>query len=215
MPPFQCYEVDHAKFNLPGVSLTDQFGARTASVTTGKRLCNPTDLNGGEPGALDDAEHLVGYSLVRTEPPFTPVRGLQVTNALGTFTVDVLKPTRLFVPSAKSLTGPPPPLASVDQFDHFSCYRVRAQPASSTVMTITDEFGTKTEKILNMEQLCVPVDKNGSGIPSPALQLTCFKTRYVGVSFRGPGGPVFVDNQFGAATLQVSHGEELCLPSSP
>jgi hypothetical protein len=178
-----------------------------AALQSGQYQC-------ADPAAVDDPEHLVGYSLLQTAPQFVPVRGVHVTNALGTFVVDVLRPTLLFVPSAKSLTSPPPPLASADLSDHFSCYLVRGQTANATSVTIEDEFGMKAEKILNLEQLCVPVDKNGEGISNPALKLACYKTRYIGPSFRGLSS-VFVNNQFGPATLpQVSHGKELCLPSS-
>jgi hypothetical protein len=77
-----------------------------------------------------------------------------------------------------------------------------------------DEFGTQAETILKFEQLCVPVSVNGSPIPNPALKLMCYRSKYTGARFGGPGGPAFVNNDFGAATLQASHGEELCLPAS-
>jgi hypothetical protein len=103
-PPYQCYEVDHATFSLPGVSLSNQFGWSTADVSTPKRLCNPADLNETDPAALNDPGHLVGYTLVHNSRPFVPISGLSVTNALGTFVVAVVRPVRLFVPSAKSLS---------------------------------------------------------------------------------------------------------------
>ena len=61
----------------------------------------------------------------------------------------------------------------------------------------------------------MPVDVNGSGITNPLRKLTCYRTKYTGARFRGPGTPVFVNDEFGAAPLHVSHGEEVCLPSSP
>jgi hypothetical protein len=77
-----------------------------------------------------------------------------------------------------------------------------------------DESGTQAETILKFEQLCVPVSVNGSAIPNPVLKLMCYRSKYTGARLRGPGGPAFVNNEFGAPTLQASHGEELCLPSS-
>jgi hypothetical protein len=214
-PAFQCYEVDHATFSLPGASLSNQFGSSTADVATPKRLCNPADLNGTHPAVLNDPAHLVGYTLVHTSPAFVPIRGLSVTNALGTFVVDVVRPARLFVPSAKSLSSPPPPLSPGSVPNHFECYRAKGgRLASALKLTMQDEFGTQGETILKFEQLCVPVSFNGSGIPNPALKLMCYRSKYTGARFRGPGGPAFVNNEFGAATLQASHGEELCLPSS-
>jgi hypothetical protein len=140
---------------------------------------------------------------------------VHVTNALGSFVVEVLRPTRLLVPSAKSLTAPPPPLPPSVLLDHFECYRVRgAGPKTSRSITVQDQFVTAGEKIMQLQQLCVPVD-DGAGITNPSVKLTCYRTKYTGPRFRGPGTPVFVNNEFGAATIQSSHGEELCLPASP
>jgi len=77
-----------------------------------------------------------------------------------------------------------------------------------------DQFVTAGEMIMQLQLLCVPVD-DGGGITNPAVKLTCYRTKYTGPRFRGPGNPVFVNNEFGSATIQSSHGEELCLPSSP
>jgi hypothetical protein len=123
---------------------------------------------------------------------------------------------RLLVPSAKSLTNPPPPLSPSDLLDHYECYRVSgADPKNSSSITMQDQFVMAGERIMQLQQLCVPVDKNGGGITNPARKLMCYRTKYTGARFRGPGTPVFVNNQFGSATLQVSRGEELCVPSSP
>lgn len=215
LPHFQCYEVDHARFSLAGVKLSNQFESSVVDVTAPKRLCNPANVDGTSPAAPGDPAHLVGYSLVRTSPSSTPIK-VQVTNALGTFVVEVVRPRWLLVPSAKSLTSPPPPLPSPMLTDHFECYRVRgARSANASPLTVQDQFVTASERLLNLQELCVPVDKNGEGIVNPALKLMCYRTKYAGPRFHGVDGPVFVNNQFGAATLHASHGDELCLPSSP
>jgi hypothetical protein len=212
---FQCYEVDHAQFSLSGLNLSNEFGTSVASLSRPKRLCNPASIDGDDPAAPSAPGHLVGYSLVQTSPPPTPIRDVHVTNALGSFVVEVLRPTRLLVPSAKNLAAPPPPLSPSVLLDHFECYRVRgAGPKGSRSITMQDQFVTAGEKIMQIQQLCVPVD-DGGGITNPAVKLTCYRTKYTGPRFRGPGTPVFVNDEFGAATLEVSHGEELCLPSSP
>ena len=212
---FQCYEVDHARFSLTGLNLSNEFGTSVAALSRPKRLCNPASIDGDDPAAPSAPGHLVGYSLVQTSPPPVPIRDVHVTNALGSFVVEVLRPTRLLVPSAKSLAAPPAPLAPSVLLDHFECYRVRgAGPKNSRSITMQDQFVTAGEKIMQIQQLCVPVD-DGGGITNPASKLTCYRTKYTGASFRGPGTPVFVNNEFGSATLESSHGEELCLPSSP
>src|SRR5262249_30093539 len=215
VPAFQCYEVDHAHFSLSDLSLSNEFGTGVAALSKPRRLCNPASIDGDAPAAPSAPGHLVGYSLVQISPPPVPIRGVHVTNALGSFVVEVLRPTRLLVPSAKSLTAPPPPLSPSVLLDHFECYRVRgAGPKNSSSTTMQDQFVTAGEKIMQLQQLCVPVGANGGSITNPAWKLTCYRTKYTGASFRGPGTPVFVNNEFGAATIESSHGEELCLPSS-
>jgi hypothetical protein len=213
---FQCYEVDHAQFSLSGLNLSSEFGTSVAALSKPKRLCNPASIDGDDPAAPSAPGHLVGYSLVQTSPPPTPIQGVHVTNALGSFVVEVLRPIQLLVPSAKSLSAPPPPLSPSVLLDHFECYRVRgAGPKKSRSITMQDQFVTAGERIMQLQQLCVPVGENGGGITNPALKLTCYRTKYTGPRFRGPGTPVFVNDEFGSATIQSSHGEELCLPSSP
>jgi hypothetical protein len=46
------------------------------------------------------------------------VRRQEITNQLGTVVLDVMKPSRLLVPTAKSLDQPPP---LADPIDHFQC----------------------------------------------------------------------------------------------
>ena len=216
VPAFQCYEVDHAEFSLSGLNLSNAFGTSVAALSRPKRLCNPASIDGDAPTAPSAAAHLLGYSLVQTSPPPTPIQGVHVTNSLGSFVVEVLRPTRLLVPSAKSLAGPPPPLSPSDLLDHYECYRVRgAGPKVSSPFTLQDQFVTAGERIMQLQELCVPVDENGSGITDPARKFMCYRSKYTGTSFRGPGTPVFVNNEFGSVTIHASHGDELCLPSSP
>jgi hypothetical protein len=140
-----------------------------------------------------------------------------VTNQFGTFVVTVLHPTRLFVPSSKSVSSPPPPLdpATAASLDHFECYKVGGAPGAGTV-TVQDEFGTGQVKLLNGQELCVPVDKDGGGIPNPAPKLLCYTAKRLSGTLHGPRSPVFVNNQFGPATLPfVRDADELCVPSSP
>jgi hypothetical protein len=64
--------------------------------------------------------------------------------------------------------------------------------------------------------LCVPVDENGEGIPSPGQAAMCYLVRTT------PGTPppqkhlpntLYTTHQFGAAALEVFGPRELCVPS--
>ena len=50
----------------------------------------------------------------------------------------------------------------------------------------------------------------------PETSLLCYKalTAPGTPKFRGPPGPVYVDNQFGASTFTVDHQRELCVPAT-
>ena len=81
---------------------------------------------------------------------------------------------------------------------------------------VQDEFGTGQVRVLKQEELCVPVDKNGSGIPNPGPKLLCYRDKLLSGTLHGPSSPVFVNNQFGPDTFPfVKEADELCVPSSP
>jgi len=196
------------------VTLVDQFGTTTGTVVSARRLCNPADKNGEDPSAPTSPGHYVGYTVRRTSGVFTPVRGQQVTNQFGTFVLTVLSPVRLFVPTSKSLTSPPPP--PDPGFDHFQCYKATGGASGVRSVAVQDEFGTGQVRLMKPVQLCVPVDKNGSGIPNPAAKLLCYRSRLLSGTLHGPKSPVFVNNQFGADTFNVVLGaDQFCVPSSP
>jgi hypothetical protein len=99
--------------------------------------------------------------------------------------------------------------------DHFKCYHVIKAKTRVSNLVIDDQFGTLTEDVKKPFRLCIPTDKNGSGILEPNVSLMCYKTHITpGTSpFRGPTDPVFIDNQFGPDSLIVNHLRELCVPS--
>jgi hypothetical protein len=210
---FQCYEAERGPFTTFPVTLTDSLGASTVTVVRPKRLCNPADKNGEDPSAPTHPDHLTGYIIKQTTPRFTRIPAQNVTNQFGTVSVDLVRPDYLMVPSAKSLTGPPSPI--VPTIDHFKCYRVLKARTRASNLAIDDQFGSLSVDVKQPSRLCLPADKNGSGITNPLVPLMCYKTQLTPGSppFRGPTGSVFIDNQFGSDTLVVNHLRELCVPS--
>ena len=194
------------------MSLADEFGTRTVTVHEPKRICNPANVNNEDPSAPTDPEHLVAYDLSNINPPFQTVRNQVVANEFGSITVDVVMPQLLLLPSAKSLSGPPPPLGD-DSFDHFLCYQTKGGQTQVNNVHIDDEFGTIIVDVKQPVRLCVPVDKNGEGIPDPTAYLMCYQVKIDSSSGFTPAGLVFVDNQFGPESLQSSRTSELCIPS--
>jgi hypothetical protein len=136
-----------------------------------------------------------------------------VTNQFATVTMDLRAPDMLLVPTAKSLSAPPPALTP-PTIDHFKCYRVARAKTRVSGISVADEFGTLVEDVKQPVRLCIAADKNGEGIPDPTSNLLCYKIRQTNLPFFRGLQPIFVNNQFGASTVTVNHLRELCVPSS-
>jgi hypothetical protein len=211
---FQCYEVDRSVGAPPPLAVQDRFGSGVITLTAKKRLCNPANKNQENPTAPSDPVHLTGYVIQQRSPKFVPVPNLIVDNQFGTTRIAIVKPNLLFVPSAKSLTDPPAPLADPG-VDRFQCYRVRGGRARVAGVQIVDQFGTLTVDVRKPFRLCTAVDVNGQGLIEPAANLLCYMLVPTPGSpaFRGPAGQVFVNDDFGADAFTVNHTRELCVPS--
>jgi cysteine-rich repeat protein len=210
---FQCYEMPREPFQeITGVSLVDHLGPSTVDVIRPKRLCSPASKNGEDPSAPDHPDYLTGYKIVQ-RTSFIKRRDITVSNQFGTVVIDIVRPEFLFVPSAVSLSAPPPPLAG-PAVDHFKCYRaVRAKTRIPNVI-VDDPFGTFGVAVKKPVRVCLAVDKNGEGILDATAQLLCYKIRQVSQPvFRG-FAPVFENNQFEETTTSVDHIRDLCVPSS-
>jgi hypothetical protein len=232
IPPdhFLCYKArptkDSPKFDPRTVALADQFDAvaRNFDVTRPLSLCNPADKKGE--GITDPTTHLKGYRirLTKTAPPQPPgvKHAVRVTNQFGELLLDTLRPDRLLVPTAKSLTGPvdsPGP----NNVDHYKCYKVRGSkgaPKFKAILgvSVSDQFINQPPKLYDLKRptrLCNPVDKNGEGIKNPATHLVCYQAKLAkGQPRHQPVSPIFVNNQFGPEILQAVKEEDLCVPSA-
>jgi len=210
---FACYGAHGGAVKGVDVSLTDEFGAHTASVGEPKRICNPADQDDLDPGALSDPAHLVAYRLAGVQPRFARRRNQSVETAFGPITVDVVRPDMLLVPSAKSLSAPPQPLAD-SALDHFQCYRTQGGRTRIEHLKIADEFGTIVVDVKRPVRLCVPVDKDGEGIDDPTAHLMCYEVRLSSTMAFAPAGDVLVENEFGADRFEARRPRELCIPAT-
>jgi hypothetical protein len=210
---FQCYEMPREPFTvITGVTANDMFGPSTVTVVRPKRLCNPANKNGEDPGAESDIHHLTGYIIKQDTPKFQH-RNVQVVNQIGTIVVEVAKPDYLKVPTAKSKVSSPPALPSA-VIDHFKCYRARKAKQRAAGIAVLDQFGSLTLDIKKPYRLCTAVNKNGEGILDPAANLMCYKIRQTSSpTFRG-FAPLYINNQFEVSTIATDHLRELCVPST-
>jgi hypothetical protein len=208
----KCYKTRQTnvpRFEPRDVTLVDQFGPSTATVTRPDRLCNPSDKNGE--GMGDPTLHGMCYRL--SESGFIR-RDVRVENQFGTEILRVIRPETLCNPAAKDGV----PITS-EAANHFKCYKVRGTHRfAGLTVTVTDQFETRSMRVTRPVLLCNPVDKNGEGIEDPACHLVCYRIRN---EEPAPFNPVAVtvEDQFWIESLSTFVGEcrkvaHLCVPSS-
>jgi hypothetical protein len=213
---FHCYGVRAPRLSgASGVTLIDRFGSTTVDVVEPRRVCNPANVDGADPSALTHPGHLLGYRLRRSGPLVALPRRQKIVNQFGTIMVDLVRPELLLVPSAKSLTGPPP-LLPPGTVDHFQCYRITRARTRVNGIPVDDQLGSLHIDVKRPRRLCVPVDKSGEtpGAAQHPGVLTCYDSRVANESqpFVGPSH-LFVANKFGEAMLDRLRPSELCVPS--
>jgi hypothetical protein len=207
---FHCYETHRKSIDVAGVGLEDQFGPSTVTVKRNKRICAPADKNGEDPAAVDAEGHLVFYTIKQTTPRTVKRKGVAVLNQFGTLVVTVGKADRLLVPTAKSLSAYPDPLAT--PLDHFKCYKVGSAKFRASGLTVETQFGPLVVDIKKPTHLCAPASKNGEDptAPSHSEHLMCYQVH-------GPRPDVqpaiFTNDQFGPDTYTFFGPRDLCVPS--
>ena len=141
---------------------------------------------------------------------FVPLHDVQVSNEFGPILVDVLRPDRLLVPSAKSLMGTPPAIDPA--IDHFQCYVTQGGQTRRDDLLVDDQFGTYLTDVKRPMRLCMAVDKNGEGILNAAVHLMCYgiETDPQRSLYRDP---FFINSQFGPDIIAVTGPREICVPS--
>jgi hypothetical protein len=209
---FKCYKLRASGFSFrPGpVSLVDQFGAAANVAEEPERLCNPVDKEGE--GVTDPTAHLMCYDLQK-QPGFVRQDHV-VRNQFGDQILTVIKPESLCMRAEKD--GVDSPL----NLNNFKCYRVaqRHGKFAQRIVTLADQFETKSTVVQKPLLLCNPVDANGAGVVDPAGHLTCY--RIVDADGQGEFAPrqVSVGDQFTEQLVTAFRGtcrkaSMLCVPS--
>lgn len=227
---FHCYQSKTAsgttKFvPIPHVVTSDRFGEWRFTVKKPTELCAPANVEGHDPTAPSHAEHLEGYQIKRVPGTgkFSKTLNQTVVDQFGTLTIDLLKPERLLVPSAKSLTAIPAPL-SAPVTDHFTCYKTRTSPSTPKFVprlasVIVDQFGPLSVNLIKPRKICVATNKENEepGAELHGEHLLCYQ-----VKLQSTFTPVraYTANQFGTESLDVKKPIDLCIavqlnPSDP
>ena len=219
-PSFQCYgaRVVTAQPPIPAVGLTDALSTFTAHTRVPRDLCTPTNEDGENPSAVADPTHLESYALVPVQHALRhvlPRRRQLVANQFGLLLLDVVGPARLLVPTAKSLSAPPPTLVA-PAVDHFTCYQVQRSkgaraftPLSDVVLA--DQFGALAVTVGKPTRLCLPTNLNNQspGAEAHGERLLCY--RITGAP--SAVGRAYTNNEFGPGVIYPRARHELCVPS--
>jgi hypothetical protein len=220
---FQCYQSKTASGTahfvpIPYLVTADQFGEWRFSVNKPAELCAPANVEGSDASAPSHAEHLESYQIKRVPGTgkFPKTLHQTVIDAFGNMTVDLLKPERLYVPTAKSLVTPPTALSS-PVTDFFTCYKMRTSPGTPKFLprlasVVSDQFGSLSVNILKPKRLCVATNVSNSepGADTHAEHLVCYQGK-----LQSNFTPLraYTANEFGNETLDVKKAIEVCVPA--
>ncbi len=224
---FTCYRAMTTRGTLrfapiDDVGFADPWGAGLAHLRKPRSLCFPTDLGGADPEAPLHPDKLEGYMLRLTDvvPSAEPRSSIEVTNALGTLRLDLLRPDAALVPTAVDLDAPPaapvPPGPG-----RFACYKVKATRGTPrfvpvTGVTVRDQLGTLTVQLRRPSRICAPLDLAGDdpGAPARDERLLCYQARVVSGTPRfARRSGLFASNAFGSERLDATQLAEVCVPS--
>jgi penicillin amidase len=101
-------------------------------------------------------------------------------------------------------------VVQIGNFDHFKCYKVaRPQSPDPGLVTLADGFETRLTRVLRLDSICNPVDKNGEGISDPMRRLACYKVR--NEVDGSPRRAISVDDQLSSDTRITTRPRLLCL----
>lgn len=209
------------------MSLVDDFESKTFDVQKSTALCTPADAFGF--GLADPDAHLHARAIKQSagQPPFTRQLGVLVTNELGAFRVDTIKPDSLLVPAAKGLAAFPPPLDAMDHdLDRYKCYQAKTStggpklPRGSAAIRVglsNQFFAGRVVTLNRVTKVCTAVDEDGQGRKNPTALLLCFQARSIKPLLQGDVDQTIrnlhVAGEWGTEQLDAKRSYELCVSS--
>ncbi|HUD69797.1 MAG TPA: hypothetical protein VMQ40_06135 [Acidimicrobiales bacterium] len=222
---FLCYKAVGKGFTVPkGVQLANQLQPTLFTPTFGAVAfhCNPA--NKSVPRGVFLARHPKAHLLCwAIAYPNFPQTAVSLTNQFGQGDMTASPPTRLCLPTWKSLTGPPKESTKEPAgLDHFTCYPLTVLPGAYAFHTpafvkVEDQFSFPkyvAVKIGVANLLCVPTVKVVKGVVYK-IQAATDKSLMCFPEFTTPIKPQVYDlNQFGTGRVFLTKAyERLCLPT--
>ncbi len=140
---------------MKGVTVTNQFGMLTMSVTKPDRLLVPTAKGIVAPPAMPPAFGVDHFKCYKVAYAKMRAFGISVQDQFGAITIDIKKPTHVCVNTDKNGEGNP------DLTQNLLCYKVvitAGTPAAQlpTQIFTVDQFTNDVYKPYGPRELCVP-----------------------------------------------------------
>ncbi len=213
--PYLCYKAKPTKGStpfapVPAIALDDDLGGGSFDAKKPALLCAAATA------ALDPSARLVAYQVKTTSgtPKPAPRTAITVQDAIGTLTLDAVKPELLALPAA---SGGPAPAA-----DDLTCWKVKTSKGSSPfphdVQVTTGSAFTSPSKTFALKKprrLCVATDRDGNGRSTPHPNLLCYQAKPAkGQPKHVPAQALGLADDFGSHVLDAAADDELCLPAT-
>ncbi len=221
---FLCYSASGKGYSVPKVQLLNLLQPKLFSPTIRSVAmhCNPANKSvpTGVFLARHPKAHLLCWAIAYPNFPQTTV---SLTNQFGQGDMTASPPTRLCLPTWKSLTGPPKESTKEPAgLDHFTCYPLTVLPGAYAFhlpasVKVEDQFSFPKfvqVKVGVANLLCVPTVKVVKG-KVYKIQAATDKSLMCFPEFTTPIKPQVYDlNQFGTGKVFLTKAHErLCLPT--
>lgn len=161
-----------AKFSkLVRQTVVDEFGQLTIDVVKPERMMVPSATDPSAPPTAPGSPAMDVFTCYKIKTSggtakFTPVIGAVVETALGTVTMDMVKPAKVCIPT--SVQGGP--TGAETHRDHLTCYKAKPRSTFATGRVYTANALSSTD-VLDLRkpfEVCVPSELNpSSATPTP------------------------------------------------
>ena len=155
------------------------------------------------------------HSLV---PGFRPPSTVGLVNQFSSFTVLPVAVTMHCNPVQKTANGVIAPITNPNA--HLLCWSMTAPRQKTSILWVTNQFGTAELTTYQPNLLCLPTWKSLTGPPNrkpvqpPGLDhFSCYPVTYTGTGRFKPPAVVSLTDQFGSSKSKVGNPVLLCLPT--
>jgi hypothetical protein len=145
---------------------------------------------------------------------------VQVTTALGTLSLDTVKPDQLLVPTTQSALGQPD-VVDPQHVDRYKCYQVRITKKTAKVprdqqLVVQDSLASLVRRfqVKQPTRLCLAADETPDTVKNQNGHLLCYPVKPVKGQPKNAKQPgIYLSNDLVFTRLDAVRPSELCIPA--